>query len=86
MLRWMLSGILKWIKVAGKALSDTNFTQVEKTKLSGVAVGATKNATDAQLRARTSHTGEQPISTVTSLQSTLDSKVDKVAGKELIRH
>lgn len=70
-------------KVVGKELSDTNFTQVEKTKLSGVAVGATKNATDAQLRDRTSHTGEQPISTVTSLQSTLDSKVDKVAGKEL---
>ena len=70
-------------KVVGKELSDTNFTQVEKSKLAGVAVNATKNATDAQLRARTSHTGEQPISTVTGLQAGLDSKVDKVAGKGL---
>lgn len=74
---------LKVDKQEGKGLSDTNFTQVEKTKLSGVAVGATKNATDAQLRDRATHTGEQPISTVKSLQSTLDSKVDKIAGKGL---
>ena len=70
-------------KVSGKGLSDTNFTQVEKTKLSGIATGATKNATDAQLRARASHTGVQAISTVTGLQAELDNKVGKVVGKEL---
>ena len=35
-------------KVAGKGLSDTNFTQGEKDKLSGVAVEATKNRADSE--------------------------------------
>lgn len=35
-------------KVAGKGLSDTNFTQVEKTKLTGIATGATKNRADSE--------------------------------------
>lgn len=48
----------------------------DKTKLDGVATGATANATDAQLRARSSHTGTQAISTVTGLQVALDDKVD----------
>lgn len=43
-----------------------------KTKLDGVATGATANATDAQLRDRATHTGVQAISTVTGLQSQLD--------------
>lgn len=46
----------------------------ERTKLTGVSAGATVNATDAQLRARSSHTGTQAISTVADLQATLDSK------------
>lgn len=74
-------------KVAGKGLSSEDFTAAEKTKLSGIATGATANATNAQLRDRTTHTGEQPISTVTGLQTALDSlessKVDKVEGKVL---
>lgn len=44
----------------------------DKTKLDGIANGATANATDAQLRDRATHTGEQAISTVTGLQSALD--------------
>lgn len=44
------------------------------TKLTNVATGATKNATDAQLRDRRTHTGEQPISTITNLQSELDNR------------
>lgn len=47
-----------------------------KTKLDGIATGATANATDAQLRARSSHTGTQAISTVSGLQSALDSKLN----------
>lgn len=39
----------------------------ERTKLTGVAAGATANATDAQLRDRTTHTGTQAASTVTGL-------------------
>ena len=45
-----------------------------KTKLDGIATGATKNATDAQLRSRSTHTGEQAISTVTGLQTALNGK------------
>lgn len=40
------------------------FTSAEKTKLSGVASGATANATDAQLRDRAGHTGTQSADTV----------------------
>ncbi|MFH6966488.1 pyocin knob domain-containing S74 family peptidase [Flavobacterium sp. FlaQc-28] len=59
------------------------FGPTEKTKLNGVATGATANDTDANLKNRANHTGTQPISTVTSLQASLDTKVDKVAGKGL---
>jgi hypothetical protein len=45
-----------------------------KAKLDGIATGATANATDAALRDRQTHTGEQAILTVTGLQSALDSK------------
>lgn len=52
---------------------DTNaFTDPEKSKLAGVATGATANATDAQLRDRATHTGVQAISTITGLQGELD--------------
>lgn len=49
-------------------------TAADKTKLSGIATGATANATDSQLRDRSTHTGTQAISTVTSLQAALDGK------------
>ena len=48
----------------------------DKTKLNGIATGATANATDAQLRDRATHTGSQAISTVTGLQTALDGKAD----------
>lgn len=51
-------------------------TSAERTKLTGVAAGATANAPDAQLRDRTTHTGTQAVSTVTGLQTALDAKVD----------
>ncbi len=49
-------------------------TAADKTKLNGIATGATANATDAQLRDRTTHTGAQAIATVTGLQAALDAK------------
>lgn len=61
-------------KVAGKGLSTEDYTTAEKSKLSGIAAGATANATDAQLRDRSTHTGAQAISTVTGLQAALDAK------------
>jgi hypothetical protein len=50
------------------------FTTAQETKLSGIATAATANSSDASLRDRTTHTGEQAISTVTGLQTALDAK------------
>lgn len=50
------------------------FTATEETKLAGIATGATANDTDANLKNRANHTGSQAISTITNLQTTLDSK------------
>lgn len=74
---------LKVDKVAGKELSANDFTNADVAKLAGIAEQATKNATDAQLRDRSTHTGVQPVASITGLQVALDSKVDKVAGKDL---
>jgi hypothetical protein len=42
-------------------------TAGDKTKLDGIATGATANATDAQLRDRSTHTGTQAAGTITGL-------------------
>lgn len=62
---------------ANKTILDNttaSFTSADQTKLDGIDSGATANSTDAQLRDRATHTGVQAISTVTDLQTTLDSK------------
>jgi hypothetical protein len=46
----------------------------DKAKLNSIASNATANASDAELRDRATHTGEQAISTVTGLQTALDGK------------
>jgi hypothetical protein len=46
-------------------------TSTERTKLAGVASGATANSADATLLARTNHTGTQAQSTVTNLVTDL---------------
>lgn len=61
----------------GKSLSANDFTNAEKAKLDGIAAQATRNATDAQLRDRTTHTGAQAISTITGLQAALDARAPK---------
>lgn len=65
----------------GKASTSVATTSVnglmsstDKTKLNGIATGATVNSPDATLLARANHTGSQAISTVTNLQTTLDGK------------
>ena len=59
---------------AGSATNASLMLPTDKTKLDGVSSGATANATDAQLRDRTTHTGTQAISTVSGLQTALDGK------------
>jgi len=46
-----------------------NITSAERTKLAGVATGATANATDAQLRDRSLHTGTQSAATIGDFSS-----------------
>lgn len=48
----------------------------DKVKLDGIEAGATANSTDVELRDRSTHTGEQPISATTGLQASLDGKAD----------
>jgi hypothetical protein len=48
---------------------EETYTLAEKNKLAGVATGATANATNAELRDRTTHTGTQPATTVTVADS-----------------
>ena len=49
-------------------------SSTDKTKLNGIADGATANSSDATLLARANHTGTQAISTVVGLQGALDAK------------
>jgi hypothetical protein len=55
-------------------------TAADSVKLGNIATGATANSTDAQLRDRTSHTGVQSISTVSGLQTALDTKQASLVG------
>lgn len=54
---------------------------VDKVKLDTIATGATQNSTDAQLRDRATHTGQNPISAVSGLQPALDALTTSVNGK-----
>ena len=58
------------------------FVDGDKTKLNGIATGATANDTDANLRDRTTHTGVQAISTVTGLQTALDGKAPSLGADD----
>lgn len=66
-------------KVSGKGLSDTNFTQAEKTKLAGVATGATKNRADSE-NADNVHT--HTTSQVSGLDTALSNLETSVEGLE----
>jgi len=44
-----------------------SMSSTDKTKLDGIASGATLNSTDAQLRDRATHTGTQAVGTITGL-------------------
>lgn len=56
---------------------NENFAELKSS------VGSVSAANAAALRDRATHTGQQAIGTVAGLQSALDAKVDKVAGKGL---
>lgn len=56
------------------------YTATEKTKLAGVATGATANATDAQLRDRSTHTGTQASTTITGLGTSATRNIGTTTG------
>lgn len=58
-------------KVSGKGLSTNDFTTTEKDKLAGIEENATANATNAELRDRSAHTGTQNINTIEGLDLAL---------------
>lgn len=70
-------------KISGKGLSAEDYTTPEKTKLSGVATGATANSSDATLLSRSNHTGTQAISTVATLADSLATYRDSIAQLRL---
>ena len=70
--------------VGDGGLSQKNFTTSLNTKLGAIESSATKNSTDAVLKGRANHTGAQAISTVTGLQTALDSKLSSETTTTLI--
>ena len=71
---------LKVDKSGTKVLSDENYSTAEKSKLSGIATGATANSSDAQLRDRSTHTGTQLKSTISDLGNSAGLNVGTTAG------
>jgi hypothetical protein len=75
--------------VLGKDLSTNDYTDAEKTKLAGIQTGATANSTDAQLRNRSTHTGNETVlswneSTTPSVPSVgVSTYVKDVGGRQM---
>lgn len=62
-------------------LEANAFTDTKNTKLAGIATGATANDTDANLRARSSHTGDQTASTISDFASAVGSSTSTFTNK-----
>lgn len=54
---------------------NKQFTSTYKAKLDNIAAGATVNATDAQLRDRSTHTGQQPASSISDFDTATDARI-----------
>jgi hypothetical protein len=61
---------------AGSTTNASLMLPADKTKLNTIEAGATTNSTDAYLLSRTNHIGSQSISTITGLQTALDTKLE----------
>lgn len=68
------------VKDGDKVLSDVNFALTDKQKLDGITPNATNNATNVQLRDRSTHTGSQAISTINNLQTELNNRPPTTSG------
>jgi hypothetical protein len=72
-------------QVTGKGLSTEDYTTAEKTKLAGIATGATANSPDAFLLNLANHTGTLTASTISDFQATVSGNTD-VAANTAARH
>lgn len=72
--------LLKVDKSGTKVLSDENYSTAEKSKLSGIATGATANSSDATLLARANHTGTQLKNTISDLGNSAGLNVGTTSG------
>jgi len=61
------------------------YTSGEKTKLAGIAEGATTNSADATLLARANHTGTQTAATISDFDAEVSNNTD-VAANTLVKH
>jgi len=55
-------------------------TGAERTKLTGIATGATKNDTDANLKNRANHTGTQLAATISDFSTAADARITAAIG------
>lgn len=59
---------------------NKSFTATLKTKLDGIASGATANDTDSNLKARANHTGTQTASTISDFSTAADARITDQKG------
>lgn len=64
----------------GDGSTNKVFTSTEKTKLSGIATGATANSSDATLLARANHTGTQLAATISDFSTAADARITAATG------
>lgn len=67
------------IPAATTALAGLH-SSTDKTKLDGIATGATANSTDSQLRDRSTHTGTQVASTISDFSTAADTRITNAIG------
>ena len=64
----------------GDGVTNKQYSSTEKTKLAGIASGATANSSDATLLSRANHTGTQTASTISDFTTAADARVTAAAG------
>lgn len=64
----------------GDGTTYKQYSQTEKTKLAGIATGATANDTDANLKNRANHTGTQLANTISDFSTAADARVAAAVG------
>ena len=60
--------------------TNKQYSATEKTKLAGIATGATANSSDAALLNRANHTGTQTASTISDFNAAADARVTAATG------